>query len=522
MLEAGSLTKRMAVLVTLVAALFVSCSKESDDCVVRSREDVTGKSTCIQAGTMFEGFLSDSFPENPVVRVELSTDVPAMVRSGKADIGMEADLTWMTFKRQYPDLDSYVFPGMGTDLAFAMKKGNDQFKRQLDAFLKPFIATQQFKDAYQGWYDNPETFPMPESVPLESADGILEVAISPDHAPFDFLRDGKCVGVEPYLLTLFANSMNWAVRFHSTSFASVIPYVFSGKAHLGSATLSITEERMESVDFSTPWGSEEMCVLFRRPAAELAGNVTDGNLLDRAKAGFYRNIIYDNRYELILDGLEATMVISFLAVVFGTLLGILLCFGLLSKRHAAFRTSDLYVEFMRRMPHVLLLMILFYIVFKGFDISGVWVATIAFSLFFAADSSVIFASALKSIDKGQTEAALALGFSKFRTFTNFILPQMMTRMLQVYKGAVISLVKSTSVVGYIAVLDLTRASDLIRAHTFESFFPLLVVTVLYFLIFGLMALALNCAFSAIRPRTHRYSQKKMIRYDPDRALEKNV
>lgn len=236
--------------------------------------------------------------------------------------------------------------------------------------------------------------------------------------------------------------------------------------------------------------------------------VTDESLLGQAKESFYRTIIHDNRYELLLDGLEATMVISFLAVVFGTILGTLLCMGLLSKRPAAFKASDLYVEFMSRMPHVLLLMILFYIVFRGFDMSGVWVATIAFSLFFAADSSVIFASALKSIDKGQTEAALALGFSKFRAFTNFILPQMMTRMLQVYKGAIISLVKSTSVVGYIAVLDLTRASDLIRAHTFESFFPLLVVTVLYFLIFGLVTWALNCVFSAIRPRTHRYSQKK--------------
>jgi polar amino acid transport system substrate-binding protein len=100
--------------------------------------------------------------------------------------------------------------------------------------------------------------------------------------------------------------------------------------------------------------------------------------------------------------------------------------------------------------------------------------------------SEMFRSGIEGVDKGQSEAGTAMGFTRTQTFGFIVLPQMIQRILPVYKGEFISLVKMTSVVGFIAVQDLTKASDIIRSRTFDAFFPLIMVAILYFLISWLL------------------------------------
>jgi polar amino acid transport system substrate-binding protein len=107
---------------------------------------------------------------------------------------------------------------------------------------------------------------------------------------------------------------------------------------------------------------------------------------------------------------------------------------------------------------------------------------IAFGMNFAAYVSEIFRTGIEGVDKGQSEAGIAMGFTPLATFLYVVLPQMVRRILPVYKGEFISLVKMTSIVGYIAVQDLTKASDIIRSRTFDAFFPLIMVALLYFAI----------------------------------------
>ena len=106
-------------------------------------------------------------------------------------------------------------------------------------------------------------------------------------------------------------------------------------------------------------------------------------------------------------------------------------------------------------------------------------------------SSEMFRTSIQSVDKGQTEAGTALGFTKIQTFIHVVFPQALKNVIPVYKGEVISLLKNTSIVGYIAVVDLTKAFDLIRSRTFDAFFPLIVVAVIYFLLAWLLGTALD-------------------------------
>ena len=135
----------------------------------------------------------------------------------------------------------------------------------------------------------------------------------------------------------------------------------------------------------------------------------------------------------------------------------------------------MYISVLRGTPVLVLLMLIFYVVFASVNINPVLAATVAFGMNFAAYVAEIFRTGIEGIDKGQTEAGIAMGFSKTKTFLYIVLPQTVRRILPVYKGEFISLVKMTSIVGYIAVQDLTKASDIIRSRTFDAFFPLVMV-----------------------------------------------
>ena len=131
------------------------------------------------------------------------------------------------------------------------------------------------------------------------------------------------------------------------------------------------------------------------------------------------------------------------------------------------------------------------------------VAVIAFGMNFAAYVSEMFRAGIGSVDKGQSEAGTAMGFTKPQTFGFIVLPQMIQRVLPVYKGEFISLVKMTSIVGYIAVQDLTKAGDIIRSRTFDAFFPLILVAVLYFLISWVLMQALDHLERVTDPKYRR-------------------
>jgi polar amino acid transport system substrate-binding protein len=144
--------------------------------------------------------------------------------------------------------------------------------------------------------------------------------------------------------------------------------------------------------------------------------------------------------------------------------------------------ARIYISILRGTPVLVVLMMIFYVVFASVNIDPVFVAVVAFGMNFAAYVSEIFRTGIDGVDKGQTEAGIAMGFTRVRTFLYIVLPQTVRRILPVYKGEFISLVKMTSIVGYIAVQDLTKASDIIRSRTFDAFFPLVMVAILYFLI----------------------------------------
>ena len=206
---------------------------------------------------------------------------------------------------------------------------------------------------------------------------------------------------------------------------------------------------------------------------------------------FIKNMIVEDRYMLILNGLWTTVLITVLAAVFGTILGGCVCWMKLKGNNFVRKIAKVYVDLMRGTPVLVLLMIMYYIVLAPVIKSAIIVAVITFSMNASAYICEMLRSGIESISKGQTEAGLSLGFTNRQTFFNIVFPQVIRNIMPVYHGELISLLKSTSIVGYIAIMDMTKASDLIRSRTFDAFFPIIIVAILYFVLAWLIGLLLN-------------------------------
>lgn len=256
------------------------------------------------------------------------------------------------------------------------------------------------------------------------------------------------------------------------------------------------------VDMTIPYYDGSM-VLVVRDGTD-AAYIEEEGFFGRLAASFERTFITENRWKLILDGLKITVIISVFSGLFGSLTGFGVCMLRRSRIKAVSFLTAAFIRIIQGTPIVVFLMILYYVIFAPFrDIPAVLVAVIGFSVNFGVYVSEMMRTGINAVDKGQIEAATALGYNRSQTFCKVTFPQAARHFLPVFKGEFISMVKMTSVVGYIAVQDLTKAGDIIRSRTLEAFFPLIATAVIYFVIANLLTMALSFIEMNLDPKRRR-------------------
>lgn len=206
--------------------------------------------------------------------------------------------------------------------------------------------------------------------------------------------------------------------------------------------------------------------------------------MQELKSSFISNFIGDNRWRYITDGLKITLLVTVFAVLIGVVLGFLIAIvrtthdktGKLKILNAI---CKVYLTVIRGTPVVVQLMIIYFIIFGSVDISKVVVAIVAFGINSGAYVAEIFRSGIMSIDNGQFEAGRSLGFNYAQTMMYIVMPQAFKNVLPTLCNEFISLLKETSVSGYIALQDLTKGGDIIRSRTYDAFMPLIAVALIY-------------------------------------------
>ncbi len=210
---------------------------------------------------------------------------------------------------------------------------------------------------------------------------------------------------------------------------------------------------------------------------------------------FRLNFINGDRWKWIVQGLGRTLLITLLAVILGIVIGIIIAgirssydknYDEFEKRGGAvFGTmkvlnflSNLYLTVIRGTPVVVQLLIMYFIIFASSK-NGTMIAVLTFGINSGAYVAEIFRSGIMAIDNGQFEAGRAMGFNYFQTMRYIILPQMFKVVLPTILNEFISLLKETSIVGYVGIMDLTKAGDNIRGRTLSAFMPLIAVALIY-------------------------------------------
>jgi polar amino acid transport system substrate-binding protein len=448
-------------------------------------DEIARKKIGVLQGSVHDSYMAKNFREANVLQFKSYPDLILAVKSGKADVGFITSLSFKELNKSDSSVEMLVDNVFGVDIGMGFNKDNRQLREAFNSFLKEIKANKVIDDLNRRWFkDGSAEMPVIEN---KKNNGKLIVGnVSDKGPPYTYVKNNRLVGSDIELVERFGAFLGREIVYSDMEFGNLIAALTTNKVDMIASTLMITDERKMEIDFSDPYYTLNACIFGTKKVEP-----PPQSFLQKTVQSFYSNLILENRYLLILDGLKITVIISIFALLFGTLLGALICFLRMSKSRILQNAAILYISIMRGLPVLVLLMVIYYIVFAKINISPVLVAIIAFGLNFAAYVSEIFRTAVQGVDKGQTEAGFAGGFTRIQTFIYIVLPQAMRQVIPVYKGEIISLIKTTSIVGYIAVQDLTKAGDIIRSRTFDAFFPLIMTAILYFAISGLLLLLLN-------------------------------
>ena len=197
----------------------------------------------------------------------------------------------------------------------------------------------------------------------------------------------------------------------------------------------------------------------------------------------YQTFIVGDRYMWLVDGLKTTLIITLgallIGVVIGSIIAVIKCFFEDNKKmRPLIWLCDIYTTVIRGIPVTVLLLVFFFIVFASAD-NGVPVAIIAFGINSGAYMAELIRSGINAVDKGQMEAARSLGMSKLQAMTKIIFPQAIKNILPAIGNECIALLKETSVAGYVAVVDVTKAATNIRNNTFDAVNPIILLALIY-------------------------------------------
>jgi polar amino acid transport system substrate-binding protein len=474
-------------------------------------DDIGDKRIGVFSGTIHDGFVANKYPKAQIFRYDGSADMMLSLKTNKIDAAMFDAITAGLILKRNPDLGLLSDDVLSMELGVGFNKKNPAMRNEFNAFMKEIRKNGIYDEMHKRWFtEDAEEAIMPK-ISNYSSGKKLTVAVSVDDLPYVSYMNGEYAGFDIEMIKRFAEHGKYNLEIIQMEFPSLIAALASGKADMITDGICINAERAKQIDFSESYAYFRTAVIVAKK--NLAGyNAEEAkpakkSFFKSVSESFYSNIILENRYLLILDGLKVTVLISILAALFGTLIGGLICFMKMSKNKIVSLIASLYISLIRGTPVLVLLMIIFYVIFASVNINPVIVAVIAFGINFGAYVSEMFRTSIESIDRGQHEAGIAGGFSKVQTFIHIIMPQAMRQVLPVYKGEFISLVKMTSIVGYIAVQDLTKASDIIRSRTFDAFFPLIMAAVLYIIIAGLLTWALSYVEISVDPKRKRNKKR---------------
>ncbi len=487
--------KRAALLISLLV-LSISLFAEPQ---YKTIEDLNGKDIGVQTAVLYEDLIRSRVPDTTFQYYTMPNDMILALQSGKVDAYLIEEVSFGVQKKNHPELTVIEEPAgyINATCIIGNNERQDRLLGELNAFIAESWDNGLLDELYDYWIADFD--PVNDTCDVSGftgENGTISVAVEGGYEPFSFISNGQVSGFDVDFICRFARAYGYTPEFYEVPFEAIAPGVETGKYDIG-MNIVVSAERNETGTLSDVYYTTPIRLVI------LGDEESDLGFFAKLAESFNKTFIRESRWELFVQGAGITVLITIASIIAGTVLGFLVYLLCRKGGKVSNSITNFFLWLIHGMPTVLLLMILYYIVFGSSRLSGTWVSVVGFSLMFACAMIDMLRVGCNAIGKGQTEASRALGYSESQSFFRIILPQAAQHFLPIYRNEVVTLIKETSVVGYIAVLDLTKISDLVRSRTYEAFFPLIVTAIMYFVISALLTKVVTMLEHAIDPKRRK-------------------
>jgi polar amino acid transport system substrate-binding protein len=492
---------RVTLLLFFILAL-AACSNGDSVKKVRALKDIEGSRIGVQLGTTSDILSSELERKSPATRVERfnkSADAVQALTQGKIDCAIMDEQPAKAFCQSTPQLEILPEEFGHDDMAICIARDNASLLRDINLALEDLhsagvdtaIINAHIERGASVAYKKDETL---------KRDGVIRFGVNATFKPFEYYDKGRIVGIDIDLAQAICDRLGRNMEIVDMEFDAIITSVQAGKVDAGISGITVTEERKKNVSFSHPYAAVSQVVVVNGGEVE-----AHSGIVEQFKSCF----VTDGRYHYLLQGLGNTLVITLFAAILSLLLGTVIAIVRAThQRNGNMRLLNmlcqLYIGIVRGTPTMVQVLIIYYVVFAAANVDKILVAVIAFGLNSAAYIAEVIRSGIMSVDTGQMEAGRSLGLSYGKTMRLIILPQAFKNVLPALGNELITLLKETSISGYIGLVDLTKGSDIIRSITYNAILPLGVVACIYLTI----VMALSFGISMLEKRLRRNERRQ--------------
>jgi len=459
--------------------------------------ELDGKTIGVEHGTIYDVSAKTNIVDPSIEYIGSVPDIMVALRDGTIDAGIFSDIIYD--EKIAEEYGLFSIGSLGSEeIAYALSKNErgQALKTELDEYILKIKAGGELEAYREKWLQSDGNRDV-DYDGLEDINGTIRMAVSTDTgAPVCYRSGDKYLGFDIDIIVGFAREYGYDLEITDYSFRDLMSVMEEGTCDIGVSNITITENRKKRMLFSEPYYESQVTVVVRKQD----GSSESRGFINTVKNKIGRTLIEENRYKLYLRGIATTCIISFSSAAAGLVLGYFLF--LLFRRGLKIPNALLraYEWVFNALPVTVILMIFYYVIFGNTKIGGIWVSVAAFMAIFSISVLSLLKTCFQAVDEGQFEAAYALGYSRREALYSVIIPQVLPVFLPPFVGEFMNLFKATAIVGYIAVQDITKISDIIRSRTYEAFFPLFITTFIYFVIAALFGLFIKYILRKFDPK----------------------